>query len=275
MGGETQGFAAARKSPRGLWLRADDLTPPWGARRRPIVLHHGIGTCNDIWAAWIPLLAASHPVLRYDMRGFGASDALPDVGAADLLDVLIDDLLEVAGTGGPVHLVGESAGGTVVLAAALRHPGRVASVTLSNAAFAGRGIGQIDGWRKLFDEEGVSGWSSRMMEWRFAPGALVPEAASWFAQEQQRSTSAAALAVAYMLAGIDLTGQLADLRIPLLILAPDQSPFVSLDMATALQNHVRDSELRVFQGVRHGLPFSHPEECANALLDFLRRRAPQ
>ena len=208
------------------------------------------------------------------MRGFGASDALPDARGADLLNVLIDDLFEVAEARDTVHLVGESAGGTVVLAAALRHPERVASVTMSNAAFAGRGIGQIDGWRKLFDDEGVAGWGRRMMECRFAPGALNSQAASWFAQEQERSTSAAAIAIADMLAGVDLTEQLVELRCPLLILAPDQSPFVSLAMAEALRNLVSGSELRVFHGVRHGLPFSHPEQCTNALLDFLERRAP-
>jgi len=208
------------------------------------------------------------------MRGFGASDELPKVGPVELLDVLIDDLLEVAGTGSPAHLVGESAGGTVTLAAALRHPERVASVTLINAAFAGRGIGQIDGWRRIFDEEGVSGWSRRMMEWRFAPGALSPEEASWFAQQQERSTSAAVLAIVDMLAGIDLTGQLPNLRPPLLILAPDQSPFVPITMAASLKKYVPDSELRIFPGVRHGLPFSHPGECASALLDFLERRTP-
>lgn len=260
----------SRTSARGLVYDMIDLTPPWRERGTPVVFHHGIGANRDTWAGWLPHVAARHPVIRFDMRGFGASAPLPD-DTSELMDVLIQDVFDVAPCDEPVHLVGESAGGTVVLAATLRHPQRVASVTMSNAAIVGSGIGQIDGWRALFDE-GVAAWNSRMMECRFEPGAIDDAAAAWYCAEQMRTRPSAALAVADMLAGTDLRADLPSLRRPLLILIPDSSPFVPVTMYAGIEELVPAVEAKVFPGVRHGLPFSHSEECARTFLDFLRRR---
>lgn len=259
-------------SNRGLSYDVLDLTPPWRKPRTPIVFHHGIGANRDTWAAWLPVLAADHPLIRFDMRGFGDSAPLPPP-PADLLATLIADVFDVVASREPVHLVGESAGGTVMLAAALRHPERVASVTISNAAIVGSGIGQINSWRPLFAQGGVKAWNARMMECRFAPDAIDAAAASWYAAEQSRTQPAAALAVADMLAGMDLRSELRGLRAPLLVLMPDSSPFVPVSMYAQLQELVHGAELKVFPGARHGLPFSHPEQCARTLLDFLARRA--
>jgi pimeloyl-ACP methyl ester carboxylesterase len=179
----------------------------------------------------------------------------------------------VAPDDGPLHLVGESAGGTVVLAAALRHPERVASVTISNAAFVGSGIGQISGWRQLFEQRGVDGWSEHMMTCRFAPGAIEAEAAAWFATQQQQTSPESALAISEMLAWIDLSAEVDALRPPLLILAPEESPFVPPEMCQGLHELTPGSELRTFPAVRHGLAFSHAAQCGRLLLDFLQRRA--
>jgi len=257
-------------SPRGLAFERIDLTPPWRAARAPVVFNHGLGTSRGIWAEWLPHVAPARPVTVFDMRGFGASAALPDT-IDGLLDVLVDDLFEVAGDAPRVHLVGESAGGTVVLAAALRRPERVASVTISNAAHVGRRVGRIGGWREQFAQVGVKGWSDHMMECRFAPGALDAAAAAWFAAEQERTRASAALAIADMLVDTDLSASLPHLKPPLLVLAPDASPFVTLDISTQLHALVPGAELEIFEGVRHGLPFSHPHACARRLLDFLAR----
>lgn len=255
---------------RGLPWERIELVPAWRRPGRPVLLHHGIGATSELWTPWLLALAERHPVIRFDMRGFGRAAELPLAGTA-LLETMIGDVREVVSAAAPVHLVGESAGGTIVLAVALRHPELAASVTISNAAFAGQGIGQIDGWRKLFQDGGAKGWSERMMECRFAPGALDAQALQWFATQQEQTAPAAALAVADMLAATDLRAGLATLGAPLLILAPDQSPFVPVAMAQELHSCVPGSELHVFPGVRHGLPFSHAAACVRRLRDFLQR----
>jgi pimeloyl-ACP methyl ester carboxylesterase len=75
-----------------------------------------------------------------------------------------------------------------------------------------------------------------------------------------------------VLVGTDLTPQLGSLRIPVLLLHPDGSPFIPVPMAVELQRLLPNARLRVFEHARHGLPFSHADECAQALRAFLDSR---
>lgn len=260
------------RSPRGLAFTMTDLRPPWHRAGRPVVFHHGIGTNRDIWSEWLPHIAIRRQVIRFDFRGFGDS-IVPAPSHVWSMDELIDDLFEVAEQAGPgpVHLVGESMGGTVALAAALQQPDRVASVTISNAAFKGSGIGRLPGWKAEIEKDGIAGWAERMMTFRFAPGTVDASRLAWFAAEQARARPHVVLSLGELLAAQDLTSAVSGLRVPLLVLAPDSSPFVPVTQATELAELVPHAELNVFAGARHGLPFSHAGEAARLTCAFLDR----
>lgn len=260
------------KSPRGLAAALTDIRPPWARTACPVVFNHGIGTNRDLWAGWVPALAGRHIVARFDLRGYGQSP-LPPVDHRWALEELIADLLDVASLSGPgpYHLVGESLGGTVVLATAARHPEKVASATVSNTAFKGAGIQYVMGWRDEFSRRGVEAWSQDMMERRFAPGAIDEAQRAWFASVQQASPAHVTVGYGEMLAATDLTPELPRIKCPLLILMPDRSPFVTARMGVDLLEQVPQSELAMFPGARHGLPFSHAAECSARLALFLAR----
>jgi pimeloyl-ACP methyl ester carboxylesterase len=79
-------------------------------------------------------------VMLYDLRGHGLSERPP---SGYTLEDSVDDLvalLSALGIDGPVHLVGNSYGGTIGLAFALAYPERVASLILIEAHFA------VSGW---------------------------------------------------------------------------------------------------------------------------------
>ncbi len=59
---------------------------------------------------------------------------------------------------------------------------------------------------------------------------------------------------------------------PTLILAPDASPFISLEIFLDMHHHIPHSELQVFADARHGLVCSHGAACAQTLEQFLARR---
>jgi pimeloyl-ACP methyl ester carboxylesterase len=167
--------------------------------------------------------------------------------------------------------MGESIGGTIVLAAALADPSRFASVAMSNAAIAGGRIGYAPGWRAEIARIGMKGWSDRLMAMRFAPDAVPAPALAWFAALQEKSPAHVVIGLGELLIGTDLTDTLAALRSPLLLMMPDRSPFVSLSQAAMLADLVPHAEIAVFPGARHGLPFSHARASAETLLAFLAR----
>ena len=124
------------------------------------------------------------------------------------------------------HLVGESIGGTVALAAALARPERIATLTVSNGAHLGASIQRVEAWRRQLDEGGVKAWSDAFMPDRFHDDALSPERRAWFAAQQEKWPRDSILNALGVLIGTDLTPRLREIRCPTLLLHPDGSPFI-------------------------------------------------
>ena len=99
----------------------------------PVLLIHGSGPGVTAWANWrlvMPALAESRRVIAPDMAGFGYTERLPgdlhtlDSWVAHAIGVL--DALGIERT----DLVGNSFGGAIALALAIRHPARVRRLVL-------------------------------------------------------------------------------------------------------------------------------------------------
>lgn len=105
-----------------------------GPRGGPtVVLVHGLLT--DSLASYYftvapKFAAAGLDVIMYDLRGHGRSDRPADGYTLDDSVTDLDALLARLRVTGPVHLVGNSYGGTVAFGWAARHPERAMSVTL-------------------------------------------------------------------------------------------------------------------------------------------------
>jgi 3-oxoadipate enol-lactonase len=258
------------KTARGLNYVENDFRPPWRTAGLPVVFNHGIGTNLGVWSGWLPFVAARHPVVRFDLRGFGGSP-VPPSSHKWTMDELVEDLLEVAGTARAtkVHVVGESIGGTIALAAALKAPERFASVSISNASHRGTGVTNIQGWHRTFETGGAKAWNAEMMANRFYPDASDPAALAWFAEVQSNSDRHAILALGALLGGLDLSDALRDFRVPLSITLPDSSPFISPAHGAEMRALVPNSRLRIVPRAKHGLPFSHAATEAQSLVAFL------
>jgi pimeloyl-ACP methyl ester carboxylesterase len=102
----------------------------------PVVLIHGLGMDNlssFYFTLANPLANAGAEVILYDLRGHGLSERPPT--GYRMSDSVADlaALLDALAIDGPVHLVGNSYGGTVALGFAVAHPNRVASMVLIEA----------------------------------------------------------------------------------------------------------------------------------------------
>jgi pimeloyl-ACP methyl ester carboxylesterase len=111
-----------------------------------------------------------------------------------------------------------------------------------------------------------------MMEWRFFPGALTEAKYRWFHDQQAECSAAATLGLADLLLRSDLSAAVGGITVPTLILHPDSSPFIPVEIAADLHARVPGAELQVFPHAKHGLPLSHGRDCAAVLRDFLERR---
>ena len=93
----------------------------------PILLIPGLGLDHNYYHFGIPLLSRHLQVLAVDPRGIGRSTKSPPpytVEAwADDFAVMIDKL-----GFGPIHVLGSSLGGSMALALAQRHPGKLKSL---------------------------------------------------------------------------------------------------------------------------------------------------
>jgi pimeloyl-ACP methyl ester carboxylesterase len=257
-----------------LHYQVCDVVAPWVANPQTIVFHHGVAASLDIWAGWLPVLASRYRLVRFDMRGYGQS-ASPPAGFRWSFEQLVDDLLAVADAAGApqFHLVGESIGGTAAIAAVLRDPQRVLSLTLSNAAARGGLISNVKGWGEIVASGGQHEWARQMMAWRFFPGTLDARVHAWYLALHERCSMEASLGLADLLLATDFSGRLGDIRVPTLLLSPEASPFIPVEIMVGMREKLPDAELQVFAHARHGLPLSHGAQCAEVLRNFLSRRA--
>ena len=118
----------------GLRLHVQRIGPRGGrSSRATVVLVHGLLT--DSLASYYFTVAPSFAadgldVIMYDLRGHGRSDRPSGGYSVDDNIADLEALLERLKVTGPVHLVGNSFGGTIAFGYAVRHPERVASLSL-------------------------------------------------------------------------------------------------------------------------------------------------
>jgi len=107
-----------------------------------VVLVHGQPGAGADWVALANLLSGDHRVLAPDRPGWG-SDARGAMGIAANA-VVLEELLDDAGAGSPVTVVGHSLGGGVALELALKHPERVGALVLVGSVGVAESLSGFD-----------------------------------------------------------------------------------------------------------------------------------
>ncbi|MGI9424185.1 MAG: alpha/beta fold hydrolase [Hyphomicrobiaceae bacterium] len=251
-----------------------DVTEPPATAASPdvaIVFVHGIGADRTIWTDWRTALSPRMRTIVLDLPGHGRS--FRPGAALDWDIVRLGNLVHAVAAHAGAHrvlLVGESIGGTICLAAAAGHA-HVAGVVTCSTAHIGGSLAHVQGWRAMIDERGLSGWSQDMLEKRFFPGQATPTQTEWIDATQQASDPETILQLARILVGLDFTDRLNEIACPVLLIHPDSSPFIPLEIPVALKERLASAELMVIPRARHGIACSHAALCADAAIDFMDR----
>lgn len=244
-----------------------DLPRPAGdPERPPVVFLHGL--IMDNLSSWYytlaPAVAMAHDVVCYDLRGHGRSDRPP---SGYRLEDAVDDLFGVVdalGLTGPVHLVGNSFGGTIAIAAALWRPERVAGLGLIEAhpAFAGWGDEMVDDLEDLvegFDDPGV----------REHLASTAPRSLRRMVATCEQLVGRSTMPDDLLASRLTTPGDLAGLRCPTLLVYGDSSDI--LDRARTLAEAIPGSEFHVVEGCSHALLMEAPATVEALLVPWLAR----
>ena len=106
---------------------------------------------------------------------------------------------------------------------------------------------------------------------RFYPGGLTEKAERWFAKTQASSAPQSVLGHGEMLLEVNLSPQLSAITTPVHLIAADNSPFLPLDITLEIRDAIQGAEMDVIPNSRHGVVFSHAQQCAQSLREFLDR----
>jgi pimeloyl-ACP methyl ester carboxylesterase len=236
----------------------------------PVVLIHGFSFDRTMWDPQFPVLASGYRTIRYDLRGFGES-GLPVANRDHVTDLLA--LLDALGAG-RAHLVGLSLGANIALAAAALHPDRVRTITLASPGLPGYP------WRTPRPPEEAAS---------VARAEGIEAAKRWWLSHEifrsARGNPAAREHLAAMVARFPahqwddalpaapvlppLTGFLAGLAAPALILGGALDVAGYRDIAAVLARQVPGAERQEFAGCGHLLNLERPAEFTGRLLHFL------
>jgi 3-oxoadipate enol-lactonase/4-carboxymuconolactone decarboxylase len=232
-----------------------------------LVLIHGMGGNLSFWAGQARTFSRRFRVIRYDVRGHGASSPSVrqdlETHARDLATLL--DALTVETT----HVVGLSMGGLIAQAFAASFPHRIDRLALVGtvAAFPAKGKEALRNLATLADAEGMASVAARFVPQLFGQPPLESRRRALIAAmaaQDAASFSAAARA----LADADLTPSLSNITAPTLLCygAHDrQTPsFLGERIAAALA----DARMEIFPNAGHLPSFESPLEFDRALLRF-------
>jgi 3-oxoadipate enol-lactonase len=238
-----------------------------------VVLVHGLGGTLAIWEHVTPALAEGFRVVAYDLRGSGSSERPPGPWS---LDDLVADLGRVIDAHGlaPTALVGHSMAGGIALAYAARHPENVRAVVgvgaVTELADAAR-----DGMRQraaTVRAEGMVATAVTVATAGTAPSWREAEPEAW---ERFRDLLAANDPEAYALqaevvAEIDVSGELAGIRCPVLLVAGELDAPSPPALNEANARTIKQARFVELADCGHIVPLEQPQQLLEVALPFLR-----
>ncbi len=234
----------------------------------PLVFAHALGLDLNVWGEVLPRLPPGLRLIRYDLRGHGASEVPPGPYRMGGLVRDVEELLDQLGVKRAVF-VGLSLGGMVAQGLAVKRPDLIRALVLSNTAAK---IGTVESWRARIAAVRAGGMEA----------VAQPVIERWFSRRSRQEGLAAAwherlLAMSpegycgccAALAGADFITPTSGLHLPGLVIAGSEDGSTPPDLVRELADLIHHARFRLIRGAGHLPPIDRPGEFAAELADFL------
>jgi len=236
----------------------------------PLVLTHGLGGDLHFWDESCEALAAHHRVVRWDVRGFGASDKPPGPYTPGDFARDLAGLLDALGLEA-VHLLGISMGGVIAQRFALDFPRRLLSLILVSTS-SEVGERAVANWQRLADLVEQRGLDARTADASrgFSPGfaAAHPEVVRGVTERARHCEPKAYAAAARAVADYQWTADLGRVDAPALVLQGLEDQLTPPGGAVKLGRALSRSRVIMIPGSGHYLPLEQPRVFEAAALSF-------
>ncbi|HEX5015928.1 MAG TPA: alpha/beta hydrolase [Candidatus Limnocylindrales bacterium] len=255
-----------------------------GAGDAIVLLHAGVADLRS-WDAMVPLLVdAGLRVIRYDLRGFGASE-VDDVEFSNRADVMaVLDALDIE----RAALVGNSRGGHIAFDTAVEFPDRVVAVVGVGAGIGGleheptpEEVAIFEEMERLEDAEprdaealadqAVRVWVDGIGQ---PPDRVAPEIRDYVRRATIVSYEPGKVAGRPIVLDPPAAARLADLRCPVLAVAGGYDTSFITAVAHHLERHAPNGRAVIWPDVAHMIGMERPAELAALIVDFLASMRP-
>ncbi len=231
-----------------------------------IVLGPALGTTWHMWDRQIPELVPQWRVLRYDLPGHGGAGADPASSVGELADRLLNTLDEAGVTS--FGYAGCSLGGAIGIDLALRHPERVASLTLISASAR---FETPDAWRQrgvVVRSGGLARIAHSTPEHWFTPVFRTAQTSivDWSVQMVRTTDADCYIAACEALAAHDVRHDLHRVGVPTLVVGGAEDPAAPPADARALVAGIPDARLAVVPGAAHLAPVEQPRAVTDLVV---------
>lgn len=235
-----------------------------------VVLGGSLGSDLSMWEPMLPELTGALDVVRYDLRGHGASPVPPppydiaDLGR-DLLALL--ERLDLS----DVHLVGTSLGGMAAMWAAAHRPERIAGLVLCCTSAL---LGPPQMWADRAArarEEGTRALAGTVVSRWFTPefAEREPEVADRMRAMVSATSDAGYAACCGAIERMDLRPLLHRIQVPTLVIAGAEDPATPLGHAESLVRAIPGARLAIVRDAAHQAPVEQPGAVAELILSHV------
>jgi pimeloyl-ACP methyl ester carboxylesterase len=229
----------------------------------PLLLTHGFGATSGMWGPNIDALSVDRPVIVWDQRGHGSSDAPADmdhyseqISVADMAAILDAADADRAVVGGM------SLGGYLSLAFHLVHPQRVAALVLVDTG---------PGYRNDEARAKWNAWVERRAQ-ELERGQMRADASAELAQAVHEHPEGLPRAARGVMAQKDarVITSLDSITVPtLVIVGAEDTDF--LTGADYMHRHIPNSRQVVIDNAGHAANMDQPETFNTAVREFLEQ----